>query len=132
MRISVLLVVVALLPSTWLAAQYETSGPPATTGTQAGTSVIEGCLSGSDNNFTLTDRSGTKYQLVGDNAQLTKHAGEEVRLTGTAPSSAKANPDSTVAHTGIPNTATGKTTQASTFGVMQVKKLSSSCSTGAK
>jgi hypothetical protein len=128
MRVSVLLVVVALLPSTWLAAQYETSGPQATTGTQAGTSVIEGCLSGSDNNFILTDRSGTKYQLVGDSAQLTKHAGEEVRLSGTVPSSSKTNPGSTVAPIAIPNTATG----TSTFGVMQVKKLSSSCSTGAR
>ena len=50
-------------------------------------STIEGCLGGSANAFTLTDKAGTSYQLQlpqsADNAKLSEHVGQEVRVTGT-------------------------------------------------
>jgi uncharacterized protein DUF5818 len=45
--------------------------------------MVEGCLQGSDGNFTLTDSSGTTYQLAGDTSKLTEHVGHEVRIKGS-------------------------------------------------
>src|SRR5579859_5624676 len=44
---------------------------------------IEGCLSGSNGNYTLTDKNGTAYQLSGDTSKLADHVGHEVKITGT-------------------------------------------------
>lgn len=44
---------------------------------------VKGCLSGSDGNFTLTDNSGTAYQLTGKTTDLSAHVGHEVQVTGT-------------------------------------------------
>jgi uncharacterized protein DUF5818 len=44
---------------------------------------VEGCLQGSNGNFTLTDNSGTTYTLAGDTSKLTEHVGHEVRIKGT-------------------------------------------------
>ena len=48
---------------------------------------IEGCLAGSSGAYTLTDASGNTWQLQGDDAQLSKHVGESVRIAGSANSS---------------------------------------------
>jgi hypothetical protein len=48
---------------------------------------VQGCLGGSGNNFTVTDKSGTSYQLQlpqgADANALKPHVGEEVRVEGT-------------------------------------------------
>lgn len=48
--------------------------------------IIEGCLGGSDPNFTITDKAGTTYKLgipQGANASvLSKHIGESVQVLG--------------------------------------------------
>src|SRR5215469_4755802 len=44
---------------------------------------VKGCLSGSDGNYTLTDNSGTAYQLSGDTSKLSSHVGHEIQVTGT-------------------------------------------------
>jgi hypothetical protein len=44
--------------------------------------TIRGCLSGSDNNFTISDQSGQSYKLSGDTSMLSQHVGHEVELTG--------------------------------------------------
>lgn len=49
----------------------------------SGTQTIQGCLSGSNGNYTLTDKSGKIYHLAGDTSQLIKHVGHEVEVTGT-------------------------------------------------
>jgi hypothetical protein len=78
----VMLAIALLASAAWLQAQQY---PPETT-KQTGSSQnkIEGCLQGSDGNFTLTDGSGTTYQLQGDTAKLTEHVGHEVQITGTS------------------------------------------------
>jgi hypothetical protein len=58
---------------------YETSQSQ----TSAGQTSVEGCLQGSDGNFTLADSSGTTYQLNGDTSKLSKHVGNEVQITGS-------------------------------------------------
>src|SRR5712672_2776143 len=43
---------------------------------------IEGCLSGSAGNWTLTDQSGKTWQLAGDTSKLSEHVGHQVRIVG--------------------------------------------------
>ena|SRR6476620_8241628 len=95
------------------------------TSTESGTG-IEGCLSGSAGNFTLTDQSGKTWQLAGDTSKLSDHVGHQVRLTGTDTSASAAGGPSSGA------TATGAGAAAatqSTFNVTKVKMISSSCPT---
>jgi hypothetical protein len=45
-------------------------------------STIEGCLDGAIENYTLTDRAGATYKLIGNAEQLKIHVGETIRVTG--------------------------------------------------
>jgi uncharacterized protein DUF5818 len=84
---------VLLLSAAWLQAQqYPQSGSSPSGGTQtssgqghesSGKTTVEGCLQGSDGNFTLTDSSGATYQLQGDTSKLSEHVGHEVQIKGT-------------------------------------------------
>jgi hypothetical protein len=44
--------------------------------------TVQGCLSGSDGNYTLTDKSGTAYQLSGDTSKLAAHVGHTISVIG--------------------------------------------------
>jgi len=116
------LLALALLCSTaWLQAQdpYPQSPPTGSSQTGNGSSQasIEGCLQGSDGRFTLTDNSGTTYQLQGDTSKLSKHVGHEVQITGS-PSKSSAGSSTT-------ETSQGSAQQALT--VEKVKHISESC-----
>ena len=50
----------------------------------SGKTTVQGCLSGSDGNYTLTDKTGTAYKLTGETAQLQAHVGHTIQVTGTA------------------------------------------------
>ncbi len=50
---------------------------------QAAGGRLQGCLSGSADNYTLTDENGAIYHLVGNDMELQKAVGHEVELTGT-------------------------------------------------
>ncbi|HSB76711.1 MAG TPA: hypothetical protein VLC12_13730 [Terriglobales bacterium] len=91
MRRILLLSTILLALSAWMAAQQapNTQNPPSSgQGAQssAGQNSVQGCLGGSGSNFTVTDKSGTSYQLQlpqGANpAALKPHVGEEVRVEG--------------------------------------------------
>ena len=84
-------------------------------GTAGSENHIEGCLGGASGNYTLTDSSGTAWQLQGDNSQLSKHVGQQVRISGTAPSSAAGTNSGSAA--------------SQTFNVTRVHKVASTCST---
>ena len=71
---------------------------------------LQGCLSGTSGNYMITDSSGASYQLQGDESQLSKNVGKEVRLSGTAASSGS------------------NTGSAQTFNVTKVRKVANACS----
>lgn len=121
MRQIFLLLSVLLLSLSWAVAQEGTSGQTSRTGA-GGQMTVEGCLSGSNGNFTLTDKNGMSYQLTGDTAKLTEHVGHEVKVTGTSESAGAG--------------ASGSTEPSSGAGgdhalqVTSIKHISKSCKSG--
>jgi hypothetical protein len=82
---------------------------------QAAGAVLRGCLSGSADNYTLTDHNGTIYHLVGASSQLLNSVGHEVQVAGT--------PDAR--RTGATDDAATNT--ASSFQVTGVNDMASTC-----
>ena len=76
----------------WAAAQQpakppdRSGGQPGSQGQAVNAPVTEGCLGGSDPNFTLTDKAGTTYKLnippTADTSKLGQHVGESVAVAG--------------------------------------------------
>ncbi|HTS34267.1 MAG TPA: hypothetical protein VMH04_01270 [Candidatus Solibacter sp.] len=123
----VLLLSVLFLGVTWASAQTspsQSSSPDASptaagqTSTSGHTSV-QGCLSGSDGKYTLTDKSGTAYNLTGDTSKLADHVGHEIKVTG-----------STGAASGSSATSTGSSTSGQSLDVSSVKMVSKTCESG--
>ncbi|HEY2114103.1 MAG TPA: hypothetical protein VGJ51_03385 [Candidatus Angelobacter sp.] len=105
-----------------------------TTQTSSNSSTsIEGCLSGSAGNWTLTDQSGKTWQLAGDTSKLSDHVGHQIRIMGSDNSSSasgssspsSSNPSSSAGSSG----AGSSSGTQSTFTVNKVKMISSTCST---
>jgi len=83
---------------------------------------VEGCLSGSDGNYTLTDQTGASYKLTGDTAKLSEHIGHEVKITGTKSSASATGASDTMGQTGGAQQA---------IEVTSVKHVSKTCKSGA-
>ena len=137
MRKLALLFSVILLGASWVAAQdnstsQDQANSPAASQTASSTAgsetTVQGCLSGSDGNFTLTDKSGNNYTLTGDTAKLTEHVGHEVKVTGTT-SSASTSPSGGGSATGTTGQATAGS--ATTIEINSVKHISKTCQSGA-
>jgi len=131
MRRLLLLVSVLLLGACWAVAQDATSpssNSSASSGqtgsTASGTTTVQGCLSGSSGNFTLTDKHGNSYQLTGDTAKLSEHVGHEVKVTGTTSS-----PTSAASGGSAANTA-GAAGNSQTLEVSSMKHISKTCQSG--
>src|SRR5213595_3949199 len=99
--------------------QYPQTGSSQKGASASGQTTIEGCLQGSDGNYTLTDKSGTTYQLQGDTSKLSAHVGHEVQITGSTTSASSA----TSPTTGTPAGATPQPTMT----VQSMKHLSKTC-----
>jgi len=80
-----LLALTLLVSAAWLQAQdqYGSQAGSSQTGTTPGQTTVQGCLQSSDGNYTLTDKSGTTYQLHGNTSKLSAHVGHEVQITGS-------------------------------------------------
>jgi hypothetical protein len=114
-----------MLGVTWAAAQTPGQSPstdssPAAAGQTAGQAssshtTVEGCLSGADGKYTLTDKTGTSYQLTGDTAKLADHVGHEVKITGSAGSGSAAS--------------AGSAAGGQSLDVSSVKMVSKTCKT---
>src|SRR5579864_2589941 len=135
MRKLLLLLSIVLLGACWAVAQdssspsntgSSTSSTSASSGQTGSTSAsgrmtVEGCLSGSSGNYTLTDKNGNTYQLTGDTAKLSEHVGHEVKVMGTSSSASATGAGS----------AAGTTGQASgnsqTLEVSSVKHIAKTC-----
>jgi Protein of unknown function (DUF5818) len=89
-----------------------------------GQMTVEGCLSGSSGNYTLTDKNGTAYQLTGDTAKLSEHVGHEIKVTGTSASAGASASGSTE------TSAAGSAGAGQALQVTSVKHISKSCKTG--
>ena len=68
------------------AGQAPAQSGAATQGSVANAPITEGCLGGSNPNFTITDKAGTTYKLNippgADASVLTPHVGESVQVMG--------------------------------------------------
>ncbi len=131
MRRLVLLFSVLVLGACWAAAQDTTpsnstkadptSASSGQSETASGATSVQGCLSGTSGNYTLTDKNGNTYQLTGDTAKLSEHVGHEVKVMGTSSSAAPSGG----------GTATGTAGQASgnsqTLEVSSVKHIAKTC-----
>ena len=84
--------------------------------------TVEGCLSGTNGNYTLTAKDGKMYELTGDTAKLSNHIGHEMKITGTVESGSMTPSGGGTAG----ETASSKATlQVSSF-----KHISKTCSSG--
>ena len=118
----ILLLAIALVCSAaWLQAQdqYGSQSGSSQTGTaSSGKTTVQGCLQSSNGTYTLTDKSGTTYQLQGDTSKLSAHVGHEVKITGTTSGSS--------ATSSSMGTQTGGTQQP-TLTVESMKHVSKTC-----
>lgn len=78
-----LLLSVLMLGASWMAAQNYPSSGQKDSSQMSGKTTVEGCLSGSDGKYMLTDKQGNSIQLTGDTSKLAEHVGHEVKVTGT-------------------------------------------------
>jgi hypothetical protein len=101
-----------------------TSGDSSMSQTSANGDWIQGCLNGSDGNYTLTDQSGNSYRLTGDTAKLSEHIGHEVKVSGT-----KSSATATGASEGNASSSSMGQTGGSqqTIQVSSVKHVSKTC-----
>ena len=106
----------------------QTAGAPSPTATSSGspTMTVDGCLSGSAGNYTLTDKtSGTTYTLAGDTSKMSDHVGHEVRVTGTmSGSGSSATSASSAAASGDTSAMGGH----QTLTVSSMKHVAATCS----
>jgi hypothetical protein len=121
MRQIFLLLSILLLGLSWAVAQDSTSGQTSRTGA-GGQMTVEGCLSGSNGNFTLTDKNGMAYQLTGDTAKLTEHVGHEIKVTGTSASAGAGASGSTEP--------SGSAGAGQALQVTSVKHIAKTCKSG--
>ena len=126
MQKSLMLALILLMSTAWATAQeYPQSGASQTGTAASGQTTVQGCLQGSNGNFTLTADSGMTYQLQGDTSKLDKHVGHEVQITGTPSADGKSSSATN------PNAGTSTEPQPSpsqqTVTVDTVKHVSKSC-----
>lgn len=134
MRRLLLLLSVLLLGACWAVAQDSTSQTSSnssetsassgqtSSATASGATTVQGCLSGSSGNFTLTDKNGNAYQLTGDTAKLSEHVGHEVKVTGTSSSASTAS--------GTASATPGAAGNSQTLEVSSIKHISKTCQSG--
>ncbi len=117
MKRILLLSYILLLSAVWAIAQYDAGSQ---SNTDSGKMTVEGCLSGTAGNFSLTDKStGTTYQLTGNTAKLQNHVGHTMQVTGTA-SAGTTNPAGSMSSSTEPS-------GAKTLNVTSFKHISATC-----
>ena len=132
---ALMLAAVLLLSVAWLQAQQDPQASPSNPGSGQGNAsqtgsgsetTVQGCLQGSSGNFTLTDKSGTTYQLAGDTSKLTEHVGHEVKIKGATSASSSAGSSST------PPSGAAAGGSQSTLTITEVKHVSKTCTPATK
>lgn len=124
---SMLFVSLLLLATSWAIAQNAPAQTDQQAYNQSATSsgsqvTVQGCLSGSDGKYMLTDDQGKMYNLGGDTSKLADHVGHEVKITGT---------ESTAATSGEPAGAMSNQSNQPTLEVTSMRHISKTCKNGA-
>ena len=121
-RISILALVLLLSAVCLHGQDAPPAGNPSDHTTSAHASTVQGCLQGSNGSFTVTDKSGSAYEIQGDTSTLAKHLGHEVQITGTTstPGSDK----------GEPSGGTSSATGQQIIHLQDVKHVSKTCKSG--
>jgi hypothetical protein len=109
--------VMLLLCAVWMVAQQNYPSSESGKSSSSSHKTVTGCLSRSDGGYTLTEKSGTKYQLTGDTAKLSEHVGHEVQIKGTTAGSSATPSAST----------SGANATEQTLDVSSFKHISSTC-----
>lgn len=129
MRKTLFLMLILLAVSAWAVAQQDTNSqnaPSTSASSQATTQPadsngVQGCLGGSGDNYTVTDKAGTTYQLQlppgGDTSKLKDHIGNEVLVTGAVANAASGNASTAGSSAGQPS-----------INVRGISKVSDTCS----
>ena len=79
----ILLVLALLVPIARLQSQDTSQAGSSQAGTPASDQMtVEGCLQGTNGDYTLSANSGRTYQLQGDTSNLSVYIGHEVQITG--------------------------------------------------
>jgi len=99
--------------------QYPQTGSKQRGSSTSSGQTVQGCLQGSDGNYTLTDKAGTTYQLQGDTSKLSAHVGHEVQITGSTTSASTATSPTA-------GTATSASQQP-TLTIQSMKHISKTC-----
>ena len=120
-------------PSETSSGQTAGTSEGTSTGASSGANTIQGCLSGSDGNYMLMDKSGNSYQLTGDTAKLSQHIGHEVAVTGT-PGSASGSSGAAGSSSGAMGSGSsgsmGHSGANQTIEVTSVKHIAKTCQSG--
>src|SRR5262245_9955161 len=121
---------ILLLAAGMAFAQSSTTPDQSTTPSQSASqssssNTIQGCLSGSDNNFTLTDQSGKTYVLKAEGQDLKAHVGHTVSVQGRPMSASESGAASS---TGAASTSASSGQES--FHVDSVQMISDKCQSG--
>jgi hypothetical protein len=132
MKRTSIVILMLLLCTIWALAQQDSS-QTSKSGSSSQTTV-DGCLSKSGSNYTLTDKSsGTTYQLTGDTSKLSDHVGHEVQITGTQSGGSSGASSSTSGSSSQSSSSgsqpSGSSSQQS-LEVTSMKHISETCSSG--
>lgn len=125
----------------WAQDSSEQQTPTAPPASSTSPSTIQGCLSGSEGNFVLTqDNTTTAVKLVGADMQLKDNIGHEISVTGqminptgsgqsqNQPSTS--TPDNTTPQKDSPTDNSNSTTMGTNaFQVTEVARVSDTCGT---
>jgi hypothetical protein len=101
----------------------QTSPSQTTTGNTGSQTTVQGCLSASNGNYTLTDNNGNGFQVIGDAAKLSEAVGHEVKIAGNL------NSASASSGGGSPSNLTGQTSSSSleVIQASSVKPIAKTC-----
>jgi hypothetical protein len=121
-RTSILALVLLLSAACLQAQDAPPAGNPSDHPTSAHASTVQGCLQGSNGSFTVTDKSGSTYEIQGDTSTLSKHLGHEVQITGTT--------STTSSEKGESAGGTSSATEQQIIHLQDVKHVSKTCKSG--
>jgi hypothetical protein len=111
------------------------SGSTAPSSSEIRETSIQGCLQGSNGNYTLTDQMANVHRLQGKEADLSTHVGQEIEAKGFQTSASNASPSGSSSNAGTSSSmgnsvSTGES--AAAFQVHELTTLSNVCTTNRK